>query len=78
MAASGTWLVALVKPQFEVGRFAIGKGGIVRDAEAQDAALLDLTKWLAAQAGWTVIGNMASPIDGADGNREFLLVAQKA
>ena len=78
MAASGTWLVALVKPQFEVGRFAVGKGGIVRDADAQDAALSDLTKWLAAQSGWTVIGNMASPIDGADGNREFLLVAQKA
>ncbi|HEY4940620.1 MAG TPA: TlyA family RNA methyltransferase [Rhizomicrobium sp.] len=78
MAAGGTWLAALVKPQFEVGRFAVGKGGIVRDAEAQDAALADITKWLAAQSGWTVIGNMASPIDGADGNREFLLVAQKA
>ncbi|HEX4304052.1 MAG TPA: TlyA family RNA methyltransferase [Rhizomicrobium sp.] len=78
MAAAGTWLVALVKPQFEVGRFAVGKGGIVRDAEAQDAAISDLTKWLAAQSAWTVIGNMASPIDGADGNREFLLVAQKA
>lgn len=36
MAAAGAWLVALVKPQFEVGRFAIGKGGIVRDGEAQD------------------------------------------
>ncbi len=78
MAAAGTFLVALVKPQFEVGRFAIGKGGIVRDAEAQDAALSDLTKWLAAQPGWTVIGNTPSPIDGADGNREFLIAAQKA
>jgi 23S rRNA (cytidine1920-2'-O)/16S rRNA (cytidine1409-2'-O)-methyltransferase len=78
LAASGAWLVALVKPQFEVGRFAIGKGGVVRDAEAQDAALSDLGKWLASQPGWTVVGNMASPIDGADGNREFLLVAQKA
>ena len=77
MAAPGAWLVALVKPQFEVGRFAVGKGGIVRDAEAQDAALADLTKWLAAQSGWTVIGNMESPIHGGDGNREFLLAAQK-
>ena len=78
MAAPGAWLVALVKPQFEAGREHVGKGGIVRDAEAQDAALQDIGKWLAAQSGWTVIGHMASPIDGADGNREFLLVAQKA
>ncbi|HXC53921.1 MAG TPA: TlyA family RNA methyltransferase [Rhizomicrobium sp.] len=78
MAGSGAFLVALVKPQFEVGRFAVGKGGIVRDAEAQDAALSDLAKWLGAQSGWSVLGNMASPIDGADGNREFLLAAQKA
>jgi 23S rRNA (cytidine1920-2'-O)/16S rRNA (cytidine1409-2'-O)-methyltransferase len=78
LASAGAWLVALVKPQFEVGRFAVGKGGIVRDQEAQDAALSDLSKWLGAQSGWTVAGNMASPIDGADGNREFLLAATKA
>ena len=78
MANGGAWLVALVKPQFEVGRFAIGKGGIVRDAEARDAALADIVKWLGAQPGWTVLGTMESPIQGGDGNKEFLLAAQKA
>jgi len=78
MAAPGAWLVALVKPQFEVGRFAIGKGGIVRDGEAQQAALDDISKWLASIPGWTVLGTMDSPITGGEGNREFLLAAQKA
>jgi len=78
MAPSGGWLVALVKPQFEVGRFALGKGGIVRDAEAQEAALSDLTNWLNTVSGWSVLGHMDSPVEGADGNREFLLAAKKA
>ena len=77
MAAPGAWLVALVKPQFEVGRFAIGKGGIVRDARAQQAALEDIAAWIAAK-GWTVLGTMESPIPGGDGNREFLLAAAKS
>jgi 23S rRNA (cytidine1920-2'-O)/16S rRNA (cytidine1409-2'-O)-methyltransferase len=78
MAPGGAWLVALVKPQFEVGRFAVGKGGIVRDAEAQEAALTELTSWLNSVSGWTVLGHMESPIEGGDGNREFLLAAKKA
>ena len=78
MAASGAWLVALVKPQFEVGRDWIGKGGIVRDGEAQDAALRDIESWLGGQKGWTVLGTMESPIQGGDGNKEFLIAAQKA
>jgi len=78
MAPGGAWLVALVKPQFEVGRFALGKGGIVRDAEAQEAALSDLTNWLNTVSGWSVLGHMESPVEGADGNREFLLAAKKA
>jgi 23S rRNA (cytidine1920-2'-O)/16S rRNA (cytidine1409-2'-O)-methyltransferase len=77
MAAPGAWLVALVKPQFEVGRFAIGKGGIVRDARAHQAALDDIAAWIAAK-GWTVLGTMESPIPGGDGNREFLLAAAKS
>ena len=70
-------LVALVKPQFEVGRYAIGKGGIVKDAEARDAAVKDVADWIADQAGWTVSGRMESPIEGGDGNREYLIAAKK-
>lgn len=76
MAAPGAWLVALVKPQFEVGRFAIGKGGVVRDAAAQKSALEDISSFIAA-SGWTVLGHMDSPITGGEGNREFLIAAQK-
>jgi 23S rRNA (cytidine1920-2'-O)/16S rRNA (cytidine1409-2'-O)-methyltransferase len=78
MAAEGAWLVALVKPQFEVGRFAVGKGGIVKDADAQHAALSDIANWLNGVNGWTVLGSIESPIEGGDGNREFLLAAKKA
>jgi len=77
LAGSGAWLVALVKPQFEVGRYAIGKGGIVKDAEARDAAVKDVADWIADQAGWTVAGHMESPIEGGDGNREYLIAAKK-
>ena len=78
MALHGAWLVALVKPQFEVGRFAVGKGGIVRDADAQAAALDDISNWISSVSGWSVLGHIESPIEGGDGNREFLLAAQKA
>lgn len=77
IAAPGAWLVALVKPQFEVGRFAIGKGGVVRDAAAQKAALEDISAFIAA-SGWTIVGHMESPVIGGDGNREFLIAAQKS
>src|SRR5665213_696440 len=78
LSAPGAWLVALVKPQFEIGRWAVGKGGIVRDAEAQDGALAEISTWLAAHEGWSVTGTMESPIAGGDGNREFLIAAQKS
>ncbi len=74
LAAPGCWLVALVKPQFEVGREGVGKGGIVRDAALREEALADVREWLAAQAGWSVVGDMPSPIEGGSGNVEFLLV----
>ena len=77
LAGSGAWLVALVKPQFEVGKFAIAKGGIVKDAAARDQAVRDIADWIAGQAGWTVKGHMESPIEGGDGNREYLLAAKK-
>jgi 23S rRNA (cytidine1920-2'-O)/16S rRNA (cytidine1409-2'-O)-methyltransferase len=78
LAAPGAWLVALVKPQFEVGRLWVGKGGIVRDAEMQAEALLDIEKFISSQPRWAVIGHIESPIQGGDGNREYLIAAQKS
>jgi 23S rRNA (cytidine1920-2'-O)/16S rRNA (cytidine1409-2'-O)-methyltransferase len=68
----GADLIVLVKPQFEVGRERIGKGGIVRDQAAREAALEDVAE--AAEAlGYTVRGHLPSPIAGREGNREWLL-----
>jgi len=76
LARDGAWLVALVKPQFEVGRANIGKGGIVRDSGAREAALRGIADWLPT-VGWSVSGTMESPIAGGSGNREYLLAARK-
>lgn len=77
LAAPGAWLVALVKPQFEVGRTLIGKGGVVRDREAREAALAKIANFVAAQRSWHVLGHIESPIMGGDGNAEYLLAAGK-
>ena len=78
LAAPEALLLALVKPQFEVGRAQIGKGGIVRDRQAVADAVARIEHWLAADMGWELIGTTASPIDGQDGNREFLLAGRKS
>ena len=78
LAAPGAWGLFLVKPQFEVGRDAVGKGGIVKDEAVAKAALNDIAAWLGSHPGWRVIGTHPSPIEGGDGNREFLLGAVKA
>lgn len=72
LAAPGAWLAALIKPQFEVGRESVGKGGIVRDGAARDAAVAKVEDWLSAQPGWRVSGGVPSPIAGGSGNIEFL------
>lgn len=72
VAAPGAHLVALIKPQFEVGRGQIGKGGLVAQADARAAAEA-LRGWLGDQSGWTVRALIPSPITGGDGNAEFLL-----
>jgi 23S rRNA (cytidine1920-2'-O)/16S rRNA (cytidine1409-2'-O)-methyltransferase len=75
LAAADAMLVALVKPQFEVGRRGLGKGGIVRDP-ARHAEACAKAEALAAALGWAVLGILPSPIAGGDGNREFLLGAR--
>ncbi|MEM6489687.1 MAG: TlyA family RNA methyltransferase [Pseudomonadota bacterium] len=76
LARPGATLVALVKPQFEVGRASLGKGGIVRDAAARRGALEAVAAWLAETQGWRVLGTADSPIEGGDGNREYLIAAR--
>jgi 23S rRNA (cytidine1920-2'-O)/16S rRNA (cytidine1409-2'-O)-methyltransferase len=75
LAAEPAWLVALVKPQFEAGRAAVGRGGIVRDPAARARAIALVQDWVAAQAGWQVAGVIPSPIAGGSGNEEYLLGA---
>ncbi len=75
LAAPGAWLVALIKPQFEAGRDAVGKGGLVRDAAVRDAQAEKIAAWLASHAGWRVVGVIPSPVAGGSGNREFLIGA---
>ncbi|MDF1721883.1 MAG: TlyA family RNA methyltransferase [Minwuia sp.] len=77
-AMPGTRLVALVKPQFEAGRKALGKSGVVRSPEIRAEVLTRLTAWLAEQPGWQVLGSIESPITGPKGNVEYLLVGELA
>ena len=72
LAARGAPAVILVKPQFEVGRQAVGKGGVA-DREAAAAVADELRQWFETQPGWRAVGLVASPIEGSGGNREFLL-----
>ena len=76
LAAPGAHLAALIKPQFEVGKGRVGKGGIVRDPALHDEVRATISTWLAEQPGWTVLGTTDSPIEGAEGNKEFLIGGQ--
>ncbi len=71
-------LVALIKPQFEAGRDKVGKGGIVRDEAVRAEVCATVCAWLAALPGWQVLGIVPSPIEGADGNKEFLIAARRS
>ena len=74
---SGAWLVALVKPQFEVGRARCRQGRHRPRRGRAEAALRRYRRLASSAQGWTVDGHMESPIAGGDGNREFLLAARK-
>jgi 23S rRNA (cytidine1920-2'-O)/16S rRNA (cytidine1409-2'-O)-methyltransferase len=77
LAAPGAKGVFLVKPQFEAGRAAIGKGGILRNPEEGPPIAEEIARWLGTVPAWRVLGVTASPIAGGHGNREFLLGATK-
>ena len=68
-------LVALVKPQFEVGKHDVGKGGIVRDDAKRNAAVQSVVAF-AREIGFDVRGVIESPIKGAEGNIEYLMYAR--
>ncbi|HXS06666.1 MAG TPA: TlyA family RNA methyltransferase [Rhizomicrobium sp.] len=78
LAAPDAWLVSLIKPQFEVGRAAIGKGGVVRDEKARAASIAKIADFIGGQPGWRILGKIESPITGSDGNAEYLLAAVKS
>lgn len=77
LARLGADLIALVKPQFEVGREFVGKGGIVKDQAARQRALEGVIASLQGE-GWLLRETAESPISGGDGNKEFLLWMQKS
>lgn len=76
LARPGADLVALVKPQFEVGPKAVGKGGLVKDPADRTRALTDAKAFLTSE-GWEVVAEAESPITGGDGNLEYLVHATK-
>ena len=68
-------IIALIKPQFEVGKGKVGKGGVVRDPELQENVLTDLSAFFRTLS-FTCNGIVSSPILGAKGNKEFLISMQ--
>lgn len=73
----GARLLALIKPQFEVGKALVGKGGVVRDPELHQKVCEEIREWVASLPGWTVTGITESPIKGPEGNTEFLIAAER-
>ena len=76
LAAPECRLVALIKPQFEVGREEVGKGGVVRDPALHQRVCDEVRSWIEG-LGWTVEGIVESPITGPQGNVEFLISARR-
>ncbi|MDI7861462.1 TlyA family RNA methyltransferase [Rhizobiaceae bacterium n13] len=77
LAEPGARCILLVKPQFEAGREAISKAGLLKDPESAPAVAAELERWLVEDIGWKSLGLIASPIAGGDGNQEFLLAGSK-
>lgn len=77
LARPGARLIALIKPQFQLAKGDIGKGGVVRDPALHARARQAVADWLSGPMGWEVLGQTESPITGPRGNREFLIAARK-
>jgi 23S rRNA (cytidine1920-2'-O)/16S rRNA (cytidine1409-2'-O)-methyltransferase len=77
MAEPEARAILLVKPQFEAGRDAISKAGLLKDPESAPAVAAELERWLVEDMGWQGLGLVPSPIAGGDGNKEFLLAGRK-
>jgi len=76
LSAPGADLICLVKPQFEAGPADVGKGGLVKDEAVHTRVLVEVTAWLQTQ-GWVLQAVADSPIQGGEGQREYLLWAVK-
>ena len=77
LAKPGAWLIALIKPQFEVGKDRVGKKGVVRDPALHQEVCETISAWLSELPGWSVSGITPSPITGPEGNVEFLIGGAK-
>ncbi|MFL2844778.1 MAG: TlyA family RNA methyltransferase [Candidatus Puniceispirillaceae bacterium] len=77
LAAAGAYILALIKPQFEVGKGMVGKGGIVRDTALHNSVIADIENWLITEMKWKHLGTAPSSIYGSDGNREFFIAGRK-
>ena len=78
LSSGDAWLIALIKPQFEVAKDQVGERGVVRDPALHADVCETLSTWMNAQAGWRVVGVTPSPITGPEGNVEFLVGASRA
>jgi 23S rRNA (cytidine1920-2'-O)/16S rRNA (cytidine1409-2'-O)-methyltransferase len=77
LVKAGGALIALIKPQFEVGKGAVGKGGVVRDSHLHERVCERIETWIENHAGWQSLGIVPSPITGPAGNVEFLIGAKR-
>ena len=77
LTAAKAGLVALIKPQFQVGKGQVGKGGVVRDPELHAQVCREVEDWVNSLPDWSVVGITESPITGPQGNVEFLIHARK-
>ena len=77
LAEPGAFCALLVKPQFEAGREAISKAGLLKDPDSAPAVAAELERWLVEEMGWQSLGLVPSPVAGGDGNHEFLLGGRK-
>ena len=77
LAEPGARAILLVKPQFEAGRDAIAKSGLLKDPDSAPSVAHELERWLSEDMGWQSHGIIPSPIAGGDGNQEFLLAGTK-